>query len=471
MIEPHTITRLFAVEAEKLLAAGQADDAVQLCEIGLAQFPDYPTAYAILARAYKALGDADIAAEAVERGLERFPLNKFLLRIRREILPEPLEEKPQENFLKEEPLKDEVLKDEVLKEEPLKEEISESESPEVADAEFIRLPEEDLVLDEEVISEEDVENPEELEADPAVVEISEIEVEKEREEFEEVFKNDTDDDLIIDEEVISEDDVENPAELEADPSVIEISETEAEVEREEFEEVFKNDAEESGEKILLKEDEPFKSDEVLKEQKPAAPVFPLSANDVRYSPLRIIETFKTDEHQRKSLKSSSVRLIPGLEFAPLRFESSKKYDRHITALPEPPPFRAFKTMQRINYATTHPSMFHRMEQLPQPDSSGNLIQRRAQEAGYVAQNLTPLEELATRLEKARIPVVKEDIDPQSGAFTREPSVVTDTMAKIYEMQGAFTEALKAYQVLARLKPERLEFYEGKIQEIQKRLQE
>ncbi|HYF02397.1 MAG TPA: tetratricopeptide repeat protein [Patescibacteria group bacterium] len=469
MLEPQNITRLFAVEAEKLLAAGQADEAVQLCEMGLVQYPDYPTAYGILARAYKTLGDADIAVEAIERGLERFPLNKFLLRLKREIYKVPATV-PQENRLKNKEVTAEIIQENAAAEEFFKSEVATEEEIEAATvAKFALAPEEELIIDEEVITENDVENPAELEADPAVIEISEIESECEREEFEKVFKNDEQEDLIIDEEVISEDDVENPVELEADPAVIEVSKGEAEEEREEFEEVFKTGNPIEGEssteaKEVLKE-------MPLKEDFSKVESFPASANDVRYSPLRIIETFKKDETQRKSLKSASVRLIPGLEFAPLRFESSKKYDRHISALPEPPPFRTFKTIQRVNYAVTHPSMFHRMEQIQQPETSGNLIQRRAQEAGFVAQNLTPLEELATRLEKARIPVVKEDIDPQLASLTREPSVVTDTMATIYEMQGALAEALKAYQVLARQKPEKLEYYEGKIQEIKKRLQE
>jgi tetratricopeptide (TPR) repeat protein len=461
MTEPQKITRLFAVEAEKLLAAGQAQEAVQLCEAGLAQFPDYPTAYGILARAYHSLGDSHLASDAISRGLKRFPLQKYLLRLRDEFPAPQIAEK--EEILKSDEAEKAV---EVLKIEESSKIEEVLKTDEIVEKDEILKADDDLIIDEEVISEEDVEAPVELEADPAVIEVSEEEAEKELKEFEEVFKNDEPEDLIVDEEVISEEDVENPAELEADPAVIEVSEADAEEEREEFEEVFKNDkTEDYGAEEIPEE-------EVLKENSMQEFMRPLHVSETRYSPLRIVETFKSDEPQRKSLKSASIRLIPGLEFAPLRFESSKKYNRHIASLPEPPQFRAFKTMQRVSYTSDLPSMFQRMENLPLKDQvSGNLIQRRAQEAGFVAQNLTPLEELATRLEKARIPVVKEDIDPQSSIGTREPSVVTDTMAKIYEMQGALTEALKAYQVLARQKPEKLEYYEGKIQEIQQRLSE
>ena len=66
------------------------------------------------------------------------------------------------------------------------------------------------------------------------------------------------------------------------------------------------------------------------------------------------------------------------------------------------------------------------------------------------ETLTPLEELARRLEKARIPVI-EEAEPRH-AF--EPSIVSDTFASILVAQGAYAEALKAYQTLARTKPER-----------------
>ncbi|MES2766216.1 MAG: hypothetical protein V4642_10125 [Bacteroidota bacterium] len=467
MDEPQTITRLFAVEADRLLDGGQALEAAQLCESGLKVFPDYPTGYAILARAYIQLGDKALAGIALARGIKRFPLHKFLLRVKSEMgFADDFAEIPPDSSLKEsEVLKDNVLKDNVLKDNVLKDDILKDESP-ITDADFKNLPKEELIIDDEIISEDDIEDPAEIEADPAVEEVSESEAEIEQKEFDEVFKN-TDEqavaapeEVVIDDEIILEDDIEEDIpEPEADFTIEEISEAEAEDEREEFEKVFKSD-----------EDEVLKGD-VLKEI--LKPSLPASANNSRYSPLRIIETFKTDENSRKSLKSMSVRLIPGLEFAPLRFESNKKYDRHISALPEPPQFRAFKMMQRVNYAVAHPSMFHRMGESPeqQQSSQGNLIQRRAEEAGRVAQNLTPLEELVTRLEKARIPTVQEDIDPQAGQFAREPSVVTETMAKIYEQQGALNEALKAYQVLARQKPEKLAHFEEKIHEIQLRMSE
>jgi len=81
-------------------------------------------------------------------------------------------------------------------------------------------------------------------------------------------------------------------------------------------------------------------------------------------------------------------------------------------------------------------------------------------------SLSALEELAKRLEHAKIPVLEEEITLPSPSFM--PSIVTETMATIYEQQGAFTQAIKAYQVLARNNPDKLEYYESKIVQLRLR---
>jgi tetratricopeptide (TPR) repeat protein len=80
--------------------------------------------------------------------------------------------------------------------------------------------------------------------------------------------------------------------------------------------------------------------------------------------------------------------------------------------------------------------------------------------------LSALEELAKRLEKARIPVIEEDKTLSSPSFM--PSIVTETMANIYVQQGAYAQAIKAYQVLARNHPERLEYFESIIADLRLR---
>lgn len=81
--------------------------------------------------------------------------------------------------------------------------------------------------------------------------------------------------------------------------------------------------------------------------------------------------------------------------------------------------------------------------------------------------LNALEELAKRLEHARIPAIPQDAIQESPTYT--PSIVTETMATIYEKQGAYTQAIKAYQILARKNPEKLMYFEDKIDVLRKRI--
>jgi tetratricopeptide (TPR) repeat protein len=82
------------------------------------------------------------------------------------------------------------------------------------------------------------------------------------------------------------------------------------------------------------------------------------------------------------------------------------------------------------------------------------------------QTMSALEELAQRLEKARIPAIEEEKTISSPSFM--PSIVTETMANIYVQQGAFSQAIKAYQVLARNHPERLDHFEAIIADLRLR---
>jgi tetratricopeptide (TPR) repeat protein len=81
--------------------------------------------------------------------------------------------------------------------------------------------------------------------------------------------------------------------------------------------------------------------------------------------------------------------------------------------------------------------------------------------------LNALEELAKRLEHARIPAIPNDPVQESPTYT--PSIVTETMATIYEKQGAYTQAIKAYQILARKNPDKLMYFEEKIEFLRKRI--
>ena len=76
-----------------------------------------------------------------------------------------------------------------------------------------------------------------------------------------------------------------------------------------------------------------------------------------------------------------------------------------------------------------------------------------------------LSELAKKLENSSIPIEhnEEDDEPEENEYRSE--VISETLAKIYEMQGAYNDAITAYRKLAEIEPSRKEVYEEKIENI------
>ncbi|HVZ41049.1 MAG TPA: hypothetical protein VHI13_17335 [Candidatus Kapabacteria bacterium] len=174
------------------------------------------------------------------------------------------------------------------------------------------------------------------------------------------------------------------------------------------------------------------------------------------------------------LRSSNLRLIPGLEFAPLRHEDPARRQLIAPLISEPMPqpeisHRARKTLDGGEMPPLPPlEEAHSPFETPMPAEPRIAPAANGGDAGPRGEEgLTPLEELARRLEHARIPAVEEP--EQHTAF--QPSMMSETLADILVRQGAFAEALKAYQTLARANPERLAHYQQRIAEMQQRIRE
>ncbi|MCS7177495.1 MAG: tetratricopeptide repeat protein [Candidatus Kapabacteria bacterium] len=161
--------------------------------------------------------------------------------------------------------------------------------------------------------------------------------------------------------------------------------------------------------------------------------------------LRLVEGIGESTVQ---LRSNIVRLIPGLEFAPLRYEPVPVASGW-AALPPPPPFPAFV------------------------EEALREAQRPTEE---LQQSLSPLEELAQRLERARIRPPEEELAEEEAASTPPeersevlPMVATETMARIYEQQGAYEQALRIYRELVARYPEKRASYEAAVARLEERL--
>ncbi|MCX6146189.1 MAG: tetratricopeptide repeat protein [Candidatus Kapabacteria bacterium] len=73
-----SVSPLFAVEAEELIALGKPNEAIKLIQEGLGEYPKYPSAFGILAKAYKMIGNEEDANEILESAVYTFPQSKTL---------------------------------------------------------------------------------------------------------------------------------------------------------------------------------------------------------------------------------------------------------------------------------------------------------------------------------------------------------------------------------------------------------
>ena len=161
------------------------------------------------------------------------------------------------------------------------------------------------------------------------------------------------------------------------------------------------------------------------------------------------------------IRSAAVRLIPGLEYTSLRFEGVKQRGRRsIQQLLDPPAFRTFHTPVRLP---------RRSAAVP------------VQETPSTKRPLS-LEELAARLERARMPRASDVMAGKAAAgaqVSREAApapvvpqappgsvvVASETMARIYAAQGSFDLALDVYRTLQQQQPDRHDYFQTLIDSI------
>lgn len=77
--------RLAAIEASKLFKKGKYEDAVDVCTLGISDYPQYSSLYLILAKAYIALGDVSEAHKVFESA-SKFFVNDPLINTLKDIL-------------------------------------------------------------------------------------------------------------------------------------------------------------------------------------------------------------------------------------------------------------------------------------------------------------------------------------------------------------------------------------------------
>lgn len=180
-----------------------------------------------------------------------------------------------------------------------------------------------------------------------------------------------------------------------------------------------------------------------------------AASEAHEYSLRLI-TSAMQADDTRIIRSAAVRLIPGLEFTSLRFEGVKQRGRRsIQQLLDPPAFRTFHTPVRLPRRTAAAPV---------------------QEAPATKRPLS-LEELAARLERARMPRASDAVTGATAAVaprdvatpaavpqTSGGSVVvaSETMARIYTAQGSYDLAQQVYRTLQQQQPDRHAYFQTLI---------
>lgn len=425
----------FAVEAARLLADGRQADAVRLCADGIRYYPDYLGGYIVLSDAYAALGYDGDARLILDEAHRRFPWNRtVVLRL------DELATAPEDSG-------------------------STTAEPDSDAVQTMIAPAIDLVHEHSIVEETGsvstaLDEPTTIDIAPEVVTDQDRAVEN-LDEAVLVVPPDrtvTDD---IPSEVITVDsipdehpgiDIEGPAE-----------------ERSDAEPIAAIDADDGDVPSQQVRDEATREPSVI--DTPSSASSTATIHELRAvhhqvsertavrrevpSVLRIIDTAPTSDDAR-IIRSSAVRLIPGLEYTTLRFEGMKARGRRaIQPLSEPPSFRDFHSPMR---PFARPRLHQNVENAP---------------ARPAVKKPLSLEELASRLEKVRMPRPGESTQPPVGPVHTPgtgPALVTETIARIYEQQGALDKALEAYRALQRQKPDKHDYFERLIADVSRKMQ-
>ena len=491
---------MFLVEAAELLEQSQAAAAFDLCRRGLELYPEYATAYLVAARAAVQLRDFNSAITILADGTRRFPQNRSLAQLAEDLgridnMTSPVatdvfpdQEKPvlltDETETAEaqagpgrdgDSVAEPAAEPEVLnlddKAEENAEVVKSSAEPQNAekteDVESTEGPE-NLALEDEADTRASVD---ESSAQPQVLDLA-AEAEGNAEVVNPSIEQEIPD-HVGEAEAGSEsaetpqtaDSVDEPQEVReliTEPETIDVvDETEENADpveptgdleaRDVGDEAEAPQSRESDDQKAARTDD--KSDD-KKEEAPGEPARSAGPS----SHLRIIETAPNDRPTGSAWRSRNIRLIPGLEFTPLRFEShaGRTFDRSVS-MPEPPAFPNISTPPEVPPPGQGES---RSDETPL-DTPG----RRVDES-QARDNLKEFARQMRELNSALPRDVFSGNKPPQPALPRMGEIpVSETLANLYVGQKAWSEAIHAFEVLAQYYPERAAEFKARIAEL------
>ena len=508
---------LFAVEAEKLLENGNFSDALSLCEDGINKYADYASGYIIAIKASFKLNDLDKAENLLKRANKKFRKNKAIQSLAdelaqlRDIASQIIEEIPQEpeEIIEDEPIpsvseeRAEEIAENITEEVPniiedveipqvmeqdtfdidnmdinsiqeeTPEEISEEIHNVIEDIEIPQVMEQDtfdinnIDIDSIDINSIQEETPEEISEEiPNVIEDIEIPQVMEQDTFD--INNIDIDSIYIDsiqeettEEIIEEDPIEtvseeliddlteetaDPAErnedfvrnlslklnLAAQNAEIETREDELIQQAEKYnfaEDTYEDELGEIGEETL--EDIPYLEETINIEIPEHYAIY----KDMKGFANKLVSQ---NTNPNRKFKAENLATLPGLDNSPInQFSNFAQLKYHYKELPNPPQF---------------------------PIDTPIDLKELSNDFGFdIAKisNISPKFSDNTMIDNKLIDNRSEYGEANQDSNTE---IVTDTIANILMLQGAFAQAAEAYKELSKKYPDKEDFYNNKITE-------
>ncbi len=177
------------------------------------------------------------------------------------------------------------------------------------------------------------------------------------------------------------------------------------------------------------------------------------ADNGRKAFLTSFGSFHSSVRSKTGIKSSDIRIIPGLNSMLLNKKSLiKKYSAG--KLSVPPRLNVFDKGNIPDDFSTYTNCFIEMDfaEIPEEDY---FLSKARQIAGSAPKRPVGGEPAG---ESGMIDETSDDT-----------AIFTDTIASIYEMQGAYGQAVKVYENLMASKPGRKQYYEQKISELKDKM--
>lgn len=504
---------MFALEAQAMLQEGDPSDAVELCKLGLTCYPDNIAGYATLAQAYLALGEEERAANVLQAGFRRTGARELVLPEGNEEAPEIAgadQTMPEENGSEVYPADAVEYHDDIIEPAAVAEEIDPGLSDIPRDTDELQdgSAEPEEVSESEKSDDTSVMGSEELdvEADPAIMSTDDLTDTEAPEPHEQVSEENSaaavpneprweeteveteagsaeDEPTAVPEHDIAADETAATIDASDDSPSEAIGKTEEDSPEPETE-----GSESVGEEEVPEEPQSARSDATIaatpssdsEQEAPKEEESRMPRSDAKERKA-VRETILNPTRRERPepiglslhsgtnisrLRSSNLRLIPGLEFAPLRRDREEKL-RIAPLVNEAPP--SFSDTDRSGDIPSQGESASKSR----IDFSGVQVPgmgRSTDSGSEVPEGSDPLDELARKLENARIPVVEEEHEEVEEP-PYEHSIVSDTIAEILARQGAYIEAIDAFETLSRLKPERKEIYLRRIEELRRKMAE